>query len=171
MFRIPILSAIKTVFTRPRHWVEALCIAIAIFALFVMVPVWTTPGNSIPFELHLIPWGVYILMIALALLNGVLIEMQLYIRRHQLAPATGKHAATAAGIAISSLFATIGCAACYSSLLALLGLGGTAFVVTNRWWFAATALGLTCVALVYTVRRVTGNCACEPLAKDSCTLL
>lgn len=162
MPRIPFFQALRKTFAGPRPWIEAIAVALTIFALFVFLPVWTTPGNDVAFQLHLISPMTYALMSALALLNGILIEMQWYLRRNRLSAGTGKQATTAFGIIATSFLSTIACASCYSSVLALLGLGGTAFVVTNRWWFAAIALSLTVFALAHTSRRVMGLCAaCE----------
>ncbi len=158
MTRFPLAAALKKTFAKPADYASAGGIAFAVFALFVLVPVWTTPGNDVRFQLHLLPWSVVALMAVLSVSNGVLVQMQLWLRRHRLAVGTGKQAVGAFGILVSSIAATMACAACYSSLLAIFGLGGTIFVATYRWWFAAFALGLTAFALYHTARRVMGLC-------------
>ncbi len=162
MARFPLAAALKKTFAKPTDYASAAGIAFAVFALFVLVPVWTTPGNDVRFQLHLLPWSVLALMVVLSVSNGVLVHMQLWLRRHRLAVGTGKQAAGALGILASSIAATMACAACYSSLLAVFGLGGTIFVATYRWWFAAFAFALTVYALYHTSRRVLGLCdACR----------
>ncbi len=166
MYEIPFIAAYKKVFARSRAFIETILVTLAIFALFVLVPVWTTPGNDVSFQLHLISWPTYVLMGALSVLNGVLIQMQLYLRRHRLVEAGVKQATTFIGILGTSFLSTLACASCYSSLLAFFGLSGTVFIVTNRWWFAAAALALTAFALAHTSRRVMGLCAaCEVKAR------
>ncbi len=161
MSRVPVIQALRIAFADGRARFEAVFFALAVFMLFVLVPVWTTPGDDVGFQLHLLKPGVIALLVALAILNGILIEMQLYLHRQHRAEPKATEAAEAVGfvgIVVSTILATLGCAACYSSILALFGLGGTIFVVTNRWWFAAGALGLTLIALAHTSRRVAGVC-------------
>lgn len=168
MFQIPLIQAFHKVFVEPRPYIESTVITLVIFALFILVPVWTTPGNDVRFQLGLITPVTYGLMAALSVLNGLLIEMQLYLRRHRLTEMSAKQATTAIGIVATAFLSTIACASCYSSVLALLGLGGTAFVVTNRWWFAAGAIALTVFALAHASRRVMGLCtSCEVKPKKA----
>ena len=137
--------------------------SIALFTLLYMIPVWTTPGNDIAFHFSILPKSVFVLMIVLSLANGLLIAMQLFVRgqRKQLKD-VAKESATALGIMGSALAATIACAACYTSLLAFLGLGASAFIVSNQLYFALAAIILTLVALHYTSKRVLGACdACQ----------
>lgn len=158
MKRFPLRAALKKTFVKPTDYAVGFGVALAVFALFVFVPVFTTPGNDLAFQLHLLSWPVIGLMVVLSVLNGVLVQMQLWLRRHKLVSHNVKHAAGAMGILVSSIAATMACAACYSSLLALFGLGGTIFVATYRWWFAAFAFSLTLFALYHTSRQVLGLC-------------
>ncbi len=154
--------ASRAALSAPRDWFAFAAIAFSIFSAFILLPVVTTPGNDVVFQLSIMKPDVYALMIALALLNALLISMQLHIRRvRKAAVAFGehaKHATTAAGIITSSFLSTIACASCYSSVLALFGLGGTIFLVTHRWWFAAGAIALTFAAIVYASRRINREC-------------
>lgn len=162
MPRFPLRTALKKTFVKPVDYATGVGVALAVFALFVFVPVLTTPGNDLAFQLHLLSWPVLVLMIVLSVLNGVLVQMQIWLRRHRLVSHNVKHAAGALGILVSGIAATLACAACYSPLLALFGLGGTIFVATYRWWFAALALALTVFALYHTSRQVLGLCdACR----------
>ena len=157
-----VLHALKTVFAEPWAWLQALAIACGIFALLYLIPVWTTPGNSIPFEWHILEPGVLFLMIVLSALNGLLFTMHLHIRKHGAKVKKATSATTLLGIAATSIASTIACGACYSSVLALFGLSGTIFVVTHRWWFAGGAVLLSSYALYHTSRRVNHECnACE----------
>lgn len=157
-----IAQASRKALAAPRDWFVFGAIATAIFFAFVLLPVMTTPGDDILFQLSITKPNTFALMIALALLNALLITMQLHIRRvRKAALALGEHvkrATTAFGIITSAFVSTIACASCYSSVLAVFGLGGTIFVVTHRWWFAAGAIMLTLVALLYTSRRINREC-------------
>jgi hypothetical protein len=157
-----VVHALKTVFADPLAWLKALVLSLGIFALLYMIPVWTTPGNSIPFQWHILEPSVLFLMIVLSALNGVLFTMHLHIRAHGGKTKKAKSATTLLGIAASSFASTVACGACYSSVLAVFGLSGTIFVVVHRWWFAGGAILLSSYALYHTSRRVNHECnACE----------
>lgn len=137
--------------------------SILLFGLLYMIPVWTTPGNDIVFHFAILPKSIFVLMIVLSLANGLLIAMQLFVRgqKKQLKD-VAKESVTALGIIGSAFAATIACAACYTSLLAFLGLGASAFIVENQFYFALAAIVLTLIALHYTSKRVLGTCdACQ----------
>lgn len=158
MRRIPVGSALRFVFAAPRGVAAFLVASAGIFALFVLVPVWSTPGNDIAFQLSIMTPVVYAVMIALSLLNGLVIAMQLHVRRHGV---KGKaHAETGGmfGAFGASLLATVGCAACYSSVLALFGLSGTIFIVEHRFWFAALAAALALFAIAKSSQRIVRGC-------------
>lgn len=155
-------DAIRKTLSGPREVMEWLLFSGSFFFLLVMVPVWTTPGDDLFFQLSITPPGVIVLMAVLALSNALIIMMQLHIRKTTSARrklhAKATEGATALGILFGSLAATIACAACYSSLLALFGLGATTFVVEQRDWIAAFTLILTGIALYYSSKRINNNC-------------
>lgn len=153
-----VLKALKTSLDSPRAWLQAAAVAFGVFALLVLIPVYTTPGNDVAFQLHITPWEVLALMALLSALNGLLFTMYRYGKRHQRKVPSKKEATTLLGIAGASVLSTLACAACYSSVLAVFGVGGTAFIVTNRWWFSALAIGLTLFAMHATAKKVNGTC-------------
>ena len=153
------LSLVK-VFANRLNFLWLLIIAAAIFMLLLMIPVWTTPSNDIAFQLSLLSLAVLLLMIVLSFSNALLILMQIYASRHEKKDKilAVKETGMSIGTLGTALFATIGCGACYSSFLALFGLGGTAFIVENRWWFATLAILFSFLAIYYAARRLTGAC-------------
>ena len=165
------LPAFKTVFSKPTYLAIAALWSLVIFVLLVYLPVWTTPGNDLLFQLGLFTKSAYGVMVAIALLNGMLLSMQTYVRKFAVVSTSMigvKSAATGFGIVTGSVAATLGCAACYSSVLALLGLGGTVFVVEHRFWFAAFSLILTIAAIHKTSKQVMGECTkCAGVSADA----
>lgn len=143
-----------------------LAISLLIFVLLILIPVWTTPGNDFLFQLSILEPFILGLLIVLSLANGLLLTMQLHIRavvreRKSLTHHVAR-AGTAMGVVVSSLISTVACAACYSAVLAVFGLGTTAFVVQHRGWFAVAALTITGAAIYYSARRINHNCeVCE----------
>ena len=142
--------------------VEWIVISAAIFILLVMIPVWMTPGNDFFFQLSIYDPEVIVIMALLSFMNGLLIVMQLFIRKTSKEKRSlkkgVKKGATAFGIFTTSITATLACAACYSSILAILGLGTTAFIAEYRIWIALGALLLTFGALYYSTKRVNNHC-------------
>ena len=152
-----VTKATTTVLSARFGVLHTLVAAAIIFLILLGLPVLTTPGNDFAFQWQLLTWPTRILTILLSLGNGLLFAMHMYTRKHG-SKTSGKHAVAGAGILTASIASTLACAACYSSLLAVLGLSGTAFVVTNRWWFATGALLLTSYALYHTSRKINGVC-------------
>ena len=154
-------QALSQTFTQPKQWLIFLSSSVALFLLLLLIPVWTTPGNDLLFQISLLGWSGNALVAVLSLANGLLITMQVTIREkhkknsltHRIAQAT-----TLTGILTSSLAATIACAACYSSLLSFIGLGTTVFVIEYRLYIALFALTLTATALHYSSKRLTNAC-------------
>ncbi len=151
----------KTVGTRI-GMLEWLTLSCTVFLILVLIPVFSTPGNTLFFQLRIMPtWALFVL-ITLSILNALLILMQLYIKKEtkhrKKASEHAKQGATAASIFLSALAATIACAACYSSIFAFLGLGATAFLVHWQVPIAILSIVITLFALYYSGRRINNNC-------------
>ena len=158
-------QATRTVFdVRKNRWIFVIA-SVLIFTLLYMVPVWTTPGDDILFHFSILPKWVFVLMIILALGNGLLIAMQSYIydvSKVWSASEKVKESATALGILSTAFMSTIACAACYSFVFSLFGLGVTTFVVKYQAYIGLFALILTIWSLYYSARRVRNDClACK----------
>jgi len=154
-----------------RFWwrpVLFLVFAGGIFLLLFMVPVWTTPGNDLLFQLSITPIHVLFSFILLSLLNGVLILEQIEIRylSHQQAVChkqTVGEKVSFLGILSSAFFATIACAACYSTLLSFLGVGVIGVFVQYRTWIAFASVVITIYALYKSSQRLLGVCNTCPV--------
>ncbi len=161
-----VFSALRVVFGNWKRLVLAAVLSVALFCLLLLIPVWTTPGNDLWFQLSIMDPELIALMATLSAINGVLLVMQGYVQvskwRLKQRALGGKEIATTGSVALSVLSASIACTACYSSLIAVFGLGATTFVFTYRYAIAAAALVLAIVALWQTVRAVNGACeACK----------
>ncbi len=154
-----IVDAIKKVLSDQRCLWVFFILSTLIFILLYMIPVWTTPGNDIAFHFSILPKPILLVMILLSFANGLLLTMQMYVRgQKKRVKDVAKESATFLGILGSTFVATIACAACYSSVLAIFGLGASAFVVKYQFHFILIAIVLTLVALHYTSKRVLGDC-------------
>ena len=155
-------QGLRQTFSDTYGWPVFITSSIGLFLLLLMIPVWTTPGHDLLFQLELLGvWGT-LLVATLSLGNGLLFAMQTVIHRKRRKSSAAKNVAkatTLTGILTTSLGATLACAACYSSILSIFGLGATAFVVEYRAYIAILALGLTTAALYYSAKRLNNACA------------
>ncbi|MFH1712331.1 MAG: hypothetical protein ABH846_03815 [Patescibacteria group bacterium] len=155
------IKAIKKVLGDFRGKMIFLLATLAILALFIMIPVWTTPGSDVFFHLKILDKGILVLIALLSLLNGLLVTMQLHIKRTVRKDQLKHHltkSATAITVITSSLMATAACTACYSALFSFLGLGATIFIAKNKFWFTAIALTVTLIALYFSSKRINNEC-------------
>ncbi len=152
-----IRSSLGKTYSRRRDLLAGLLLAFAAFALFVLVPVWTTPGNDIRFQLSLLTRGTLTAMVLLSVTNAVLISMHLHLRRVKARVATQE---TVGGLAVlgSSIIATLGCASCYSTILSAFGLGGIIFFGKYHAYIVTAVIVLSGFAVWHTARRIEGLC-------------
>lgn len=152
-----ITSSLAKTFATRRDIFVGVAFAFAAFALFVMVPVWSTPGNDVRFQLTLLTPQTLAAMVVLALANAVLLSMHLHLRRSKAKVATRE---TVGGFALlgSSVIATLGCASCYSSILSAFGLGGVIFFGKYGAYVSAAVVAISLYAVWTTAKRIDGTC-------------
>lgn len=156
-----VLQASAKVFREPFHLIVAFLAALAFFGLYVFVPVWVIPGNTLAFELSIISSANYVLLFALALMTGALFSFELYAWRHTRAQGARGASEGGAGLLASvtgGLLASCGCG--IGILLGAVGLGGGAlFVVAHRSFILLAMLGVVAVGLYFSARRAMRACA------------
>ena len=154
-----IFLASQWVFKNKFNFIWLLLITGAFFFLFVIIPVLTTPGDDFLFHLSIMTLENYFLMIGLSFLNAVVVVFHKYIKQvekeHHLSV---KQVSSGFGVIITTLLATLSCGACYSGVLAILGLTGALFVMEHRWWFAGLAGGITLWAINSASQKILGGC-------------
>lgn len=153
-----IRSGLAKTFSRRRDRLTGLLLAVAAFALFVLVPVWTTPGNDVRFQLSLLTRSTITAMVVLAVTNAILISMHLHLSRVKAKVAT-KEAIGGLAVLGGSIVATLGCASCYSSLLSAFGLGGVIFYGKYGDYVSLAVIAVSLYAIWHTARRIEGLCA------------
>ncbi len=154
-----IAKATKRAIASSKQVITFVFLAAGLWFLFIMVPVWTTPGNDFLFQLSITHAGTHALMIALAVLNALLLMMHLYIRKHHKGLKEGvKSTGHSLGSIGSALIATIGCASCYSSIISVFGIGTVTFIGEYRWLLSLIALSITFTALYLTANRIENGC-------------
>jgi hypothetical protein len=131
------------------------------FALFVLIPVWTVPGNTLAIQLDIFTTRDYVVLVLLTSLSSLFITMQVYVMRLK-RKIEGAGAATAGGL--GALFAGIAgtafCASCLALLFAIFGIGfgGVIFVLEYRFYFVAGITLLMLIAIYLTARKINKVC-------------
>lgn len=166
---ILILTASKIVFAQSRsYWLWFSLFTIFALILFVLVPVWSVPGNSVDFQLSLFTIGNWVLFVVLALLIALLLTIQTFIfRRAKNATAKAKSlGSTATGAAgayagiLGGVFATAACSWCVAAVFGFLGTGTVLFIAQNQLWAVSVAIGIMLVSLYFASKRVVKDCGC-----------
>lgn len=138
--------------------------AVGALALFIVVPVVSTPGNTIAFQLSITRPLDWLLMGVLALFIGATVAVEIAARRRQRGRITTAVARTTLGGASGLFGVLVGTAACTSCLASILGLvgigfGGTLFVLQHRTPFLIGAIALSVGVLALAMRRLYRSCA------------
>lgn len=160
-----IFRAIQQMIKKPSCVLIHLVTSVAFFAIFIAIPVWTIPGNSLAFQLSILRTRDYALMIFLAVLVGLHVAMHVYIwkaRKQQERTPQSVVQGTASGV-MGIFAAVIGTAACASCLFALFGLiglgtGSVFFVLNNQPYFLIGTIALMLILLYFTARKVNRVC-------------
>lgn len=161
-----IFNASKTVLTQSRAyllWFFGL--TVVFIALYILVPVWLTPGNSISFQLSLLTIKDYALFVSLSFVTALLILMQVFLflrSKKDRAGAVGQGGVGVSSAFFGGLLATAACSSCIAAILGFMGAGSVFFVLENQPYVVAIALALVLIALYFSARRVKNYCdSCE----------
>lgn len=122
--KIQIAAAI--VLLSPRRQLAAAVFSLLFAAAFLLIPVFTIPGNTLDFWLAIAPWWTYVFLAFYSVGMGVLAVMIHYVIR------TGSSGVTAAGAApgfVSGLYSTAACGGCVAGAFSFLGSGTTLFLL------------------------------------------
>lgn len=138
--------------------------ASALFILFIALPVFTIPGNTLQFQLKTFRTQDYALMLffsALAGLNFALYWFALKQKRDQNIPQSvvGGTTSGIAGI-FGAIVGTATCASCLAALFGLVGLGtgSVFFVLKNQSYFLVGAIALMLISIYFAARKVSKVC-------------
>jgi hypothetical protein len=164
----PIYFAIKQIIKKPSYLFLCVGIAVAFFALFIAIPVFTIPGNNLVFQLSIFRTQDYALMIFLAVLVGLNIAMQAYIWKKQrergdISQSVVQGTVSGAMGIFGTVVGTAACASCLASLFGLIGLGtgSVFFVLKNQPYFLLGAVLLMLISLYFVaikINRVCNSC-------------
>lgn len=137
--------------------------SLVFLSLYLLVPVWVVPGNTIAFELDLLTPTNYALLGMLALMTGALLSLEVFALRRS--RSNGLRAAGEGSIGLAAsltggILAAASCGCGLGILLGIVGLGGGAiFVATHQTAIVVGMLSVVTVGLYFSARRAAGLCA------------
>lgn len=161
-FVATLLRGIRLTFAKKRYRLLFAGIFIAMAALFVLIPVWVVPGNTLVTEFELLTASNIAVMLFISALYALFVTMQVYAMRRK---RTVRDATVVAGGSAGALFAGIAgsafCASCLAPLFALFGIGfgGVLFVLEYRFYIVAIIVFFMLIALYLTARKIQRDCA------------
>lgn len=134
------------------------------FALFITIPVWTIPANTLSFQLKTFRTQDYFLMTFLSLVVGLNLVLQIYSlrqRKNKDLPQSVLQSTASGGLGVfGAIIGTATCVSCLASLFALVGLGtgGVFFVLQNQTLFLLVAVLVILVSLYFAAKKVNKVC-------------
>ena len=159
---VPIFHAVRHIFKETKYRLLFIGIALGMFFLFILIPVWTVIGNSFAFQLSLFTLPDFILLVFLSLLNGLFITMQIYLWKSpkMTVQGIGKSVGGSAGALFAGIAGTAFCASCLAPLFAFLGIGfsGVVFTLEYRLYVVVIIVILMFIAIYLTSKKVVGTC-------------
>jgi hypothetical protein len=159
-----ILRGIQQVLGRSGYNTLFIVLSLSFLTLYVALPVFTIPGNSLLTQLSIFSYVDYILFPTLAILSSLVITTQVFIYCRV---SNMNGLATSTGGAMSAFVVVLGkagCVSCLAQLLALFGIGfsGTLFVLEYRVYISVLALLLLSLSLYLNTRNIVkGVCSTE----------
>ena len=137
--------------------------ALVVFALYLFIPVWFIPANSVAFELAQASAAQYLLLAVLAALTGMIVALEVFSFRRSRGVKVSAAGGSGAGLVASlagGVLAAGSCGCGTGILLGILGLGGgTLFVVANQTAIVLVMLVAVAIGFYFSARRAAGVCA------------
>lgn len=159
-------QAAQRVFQEKIYFFPFILGALFFGSLYTFVPVFVTPGNTFSFFIEITPWWDFALLVALALMMGLLVAMQVYVFRNRQRirkREVGTGVIASFSSFVSGIFSSATCASCVSALFSfLLPSSGIFFLLNYRWEIAGIGFLLVLLSLTLVSRRIVKGCAqCE----------
>lgn len=164
-----IYCAISQIFKDKKSLIIFIASTLIFFLLFIAIPIWTTPGNTIEFQLKIFRIKDYVLMVTLSILAGLNFALYWYgLQSKKRAQAVSKSIAGGAVAGVAGIFAAIvgtaACASCLVTLFAIIGLGtgSVLFILENQSYFLLGAIAVMLASLYFATRKINKICESCP---------
>jgi len=159
----PTLQAVRVVLKERKYLIGFITLSVAIFWLFIYIPVKNIPGNDFAFQLSIMSIQDKILTIILSILVALSLVMNIYAFRLKRSAKVGLSMVSQGGGGlfsgvVASIFGTATCAACVSSIFGFLGIGGVFFLLEYRTHIVLISIVLLLISIYFTSAKVLGIC-------------
>lgn len=160
------IKAVKVILSEALYKALFLAFSILAFVMFVIVPVWSTPGNSISFQISLFTFWNWSIFVILAPLISLLLTAQIYVfvRTKNNMDKAKNLGSVGSGLFggyagfLGAVFATASCSWCAVALLGFLGSGTVLFIAQNQLWIVLAAIAVLLFSLYLILRKVALKC-------------
>lgn len=157
-----IVRAIKRVIARPVYASAWWMLTLVFFGIFLMIPVWTVPGNDLAFQLEIYRARDFLLLSVLAILAALTIVMNVFVlrlQRNAARGAVGSSGLSGVGAMVAAVMAPASCVSCLSTIFGFLGFGTILTILSYRWIVVTISIALVLISLWLTARRMERACA------------
>lgn len=145
-----IITASKQVLSRRNYLISFIAIIFIILAVFISIPVFLIPANSLLFQLTVFTIKDYVLLTVLSILISLIIVMQVFSYKMAKFCSPGKTAVSGGSAIIAALFGTASCASCLVAVFGFLGVGTVFFLVEYQWPIVGISILIMLVSLYFT---------------------
>ncbi len=156
------IDAIVLMLKSKRQLTIAILAAISMLIVALFIPILTIPGNTIDFQLSLVTWDYALFLIIFSVLFGLSIGLHAYPSSNSDSSLIGKGSGAGFAGILGTLFAGKLCPVCLSTILGMIGMGGSAlflFSYRNEILIASAAILLLSIYLgAKKAARVCSNC-------------
>jgi len=152
---------VKEPFKSSNHATLFVVALLLMFALFVLIPVWTVAGNTLAYQLRIFTPRDYAVLVLLSGLSALFITMQAYaMKLRKKVAGLGGTVGGGLGALFAGIAGTAFCASCLAPLFAFFGIGfgGVIFVLNYRWYFIVAITMLMLIAIYLTARKIHKVC-------------
>ena len=158
-----IFSASKIVLSKKSYLFGFLFLIPLAFLFFILIQVWTIPGNSFTLQTSILAPKDYLLMVILAFLVSLFLVMQVFIFRNSFSTkaklvSVGSSGLGGYSVMFAAVLGTATCASCLVALFGFLGFGGIVFLMNNQPYIVGISLILLLISLYFLSRKVNGVC-------------
>lgn len=157
-----IFYATKQVLSNKKYLLGFLTLVLLFFSIFILLPVFLIPANSLSFQLSIFTLKDYLLLMFLSTLSSLLVVMQIFIYKQAKQKNLAKGLAGGSSAIIAAIFGTASCASCLAAVFGFLGVGTVLFLASYKNIIVAIAILLMLISVYYASLKVKGVCdGCE----------
>ena len=159
-FLSEIFKAVKHILSNKKFFSSFVALALLLFVLMFLIPVYSIPGNNIKFQSVLYGPKDYLLLATLSIFSSLTLIVQIgsFLQDRK---SGGAAVLSGAGIfsgIFSSIFASATCGMCVGALFSFLGFGTVLFLIESRWYIMVGAFGLLTLSLYMSSRKYNRGC-------------